>query len=135
MNEPKSTNESEMIAKGLPASAGSASGLLALDREDAIQLSEEGKDVVFVRKQTVLDDVPAMQSARGVITVQGGLTSHAAIVSRDLKKPCIVGCADLRIKDDGVEFILGPSVTFIQKGTVLSFNGSTGEIFQPGLVD
>ena len=135
MNEPKSTNESEMIAKGLPASAGSASGLLALDREDAIQLSEEGKDVVFVRKQTVLDDVPAMQSARGVITVQGGLTSHAAIVSRDLKKPCIVGCADLRIKDDGVEFISGPSITFIQKGTVLSINGSTGEIFQPGLVD
>ena len=130
-----SSEDPQTIANGLPASAGLASGLLALDREDVLQLSEDGKNVVYVRTQTVLDDVPAMQSSAGVITVLGGLTSHAAIVSRDLKKPCIVGCTDLRIKADGVEFVSGPTITFVQKGSPLSFNGSTGEIFQSVLAD
>ena len=135
MSEIHSSELQQTIAKGLPASAGIATGLLVLDREEVLQFSENGEDVVYVRAQTVLDDVPAMQSSTGVITGTGGLTSHAAIVSRDLKKPCIVGCTDLRIKPDGVEFISGPTVTFIQKGSRLSINGSTGEILHSASVD
>lgn len=104
------------IARGLPASPGIVIGAIALTAEDAIQRAESGEEVILVRRQTLASDVPAMMAAKGVISLLGGLTCHAAIVARDLRKPCLVGCSNLRLLEDrmeagsvGKEVQLGPN--------------------------
>ena len=105
MSSTSSTTEPDvqLVARGLPASPGQVSGKIALTAEDALHRAESGEDIILVRKQTLASDVPAMMAAKGIISILGGLTCHAAIVARDLRKPCIVGCSNLRIREEGIE--------------------------------
>ena len=84
-----------MVAKGLPASPGAASGHVVFTADDAVRSSDRGKPVVLVRRETVPDDIHGMFVAQGILTATGGMTSHAAVVGRQMGKPSIVGAGEL----------------------------------------
>lgn len=88
---------SKLLAKGVGASPGVVSGELVLHGEDALARAQAGKSVILVRIDTTAEDVPAMRVAAGIVTTRGGITGDAAIVARSLGKPCIAGCAPLRV--------------------------------------
>ena len=126
MNESK-IKEHKQLAKGIAASPGAASGIAVFDVKKAIELGEAGKKVILVRKETKPEDVPAFFSAEGILTSLGGKSSHAAIVSRGMGKPCIVGCAELKINyDDNTCTANGITV---KDGETISIDGSSGIIF------
>ncbi len=126
MNESK-IKEHKQLAKGIAASPGAASGIAVFDVKKAIELGEAGKKVILVRKETKPEDVPAFFSAEGILTSLGGKSSHAAIVSRGMGKPCIVGCAELKINyDDNTCTANGITV---KDGETISIDGSRGIIF------
>ena len=97
--EQRSWNSLPVIAKGLPASPGAASGQVVFNAEDAVTWSRLGKPVLLVRKETVPDDIHGMHVAQGVLTATGGMTSHAAVVGRQMGKPSVVGAGDLEIDE------------------------------------
>jgi len=126
MDESKLKNF-QQLAKGIAASPGAASGVAVFDVKRAIELGEAGKKVILVRKETKPEDVPAFFSSEGVLTSLGGKSSHAAIVSRGMGKPCIVGCAELSIDyDKGTCSVNGKA---IKEGQIISINGSDGRVF------
>ena len=90
----------DKLSKGIAASPGAASGIAVFDVKRAISMGENNKKVILLRKETKPEDVPAFFSSEGILTSQGGKSSHAAIVSRGMGKPCIVGCSDLKIDND-----------------------------------
>ncbi|MGD2071017.1 MAG: pyruvate, phosphate dikinase, partial [Gemmatimonadota bacterium] len=116
-----------VLAKGLPASPGAATGEVVFDADTAERLGKEGKDVILVRPQTTPDDIHGIVEARGVITSRGGMTCHAAIVARGMGKPCVVGCEGLAIDVPGRAFRAGDTV--VREGEVLTFDGALGEIY------
>jgi len=126
MDESK-IKEYQQLAKGIAASPGAASGIAIFDVKKAIELGEAGKKVVLVRKETKPEDVPAFFSAEGILTNLGGKSSHAAIVSRGMGKPCIVGCAELKIDYDN-NTCTANGMT-IKENDMISIDGSTGIIF------
>jgi len=126
MDESK-IKEHQQLAKGIAASPGAASGIAIFDVKKAIELGEAGKKVILVRKETKPEDVPAFFSAEGILTSLGGKSSHAAIVSRGMGKPCIVGCAELKIDDDN-NTCTANGMT-IKENDMISIDGSTGIIF------
>jgi len=126
MDESK-IKEHKQLAKGIAASPGSASGIAIFDVKKAIELGEAGKKVILVRKETKPEDVPAFFSAEGILTSLGGKSSHAAIVSRGMGKPCIVGCAELKIDYDN-NTCTANGMT-IKENDMISIDGSTGTIF------
>ena len=115
------------IAIGLNAGPGGAVGHVAMDSPSAIQMKSEGKAVILVRKITNPDDLGGMLAAKGVLTSEGGRTSHAALVARQYGIPTICGCKDLRVHEAGRYFQIGSKV--IREGDVISIDGTTGEIF------
>ncbi len=119
--------EHKQLAKGIAASPGAASGIAIFDVKKAIELGEAGKKVILVRKETKPEDVPAFFSAEGILTSLGGKSSHAAIVSRGMGKPCIVGCAELKIDYDS-NTCTANGIT-IKENDMISIDGSTGIIF------
>ena len=119
--------EHQQLAKGIAASPGAASGIAIFDVKKAIELGEAGKKVILVRKETKPEDVPAFFSAEGILTSLGGKSSHAAIVSRGMGKPCIVGCAELKIDYDS-NTCTANGIT-IKENDMISIDGSTGIIF------
>jgi len=126
MDESK-IKEHKQLAKGIAASPGAASGIAIFDVKKAIELGEAGKKVILVRKETKPEDVPAFFSAEGILTSLGGKSSHAAIVSRGMGKPCIVGCAELKIDYDN-NTCTANGMT-IKENDMISIDGSTGTIF------
>ncbi len=126
MDESK-IKEHKQLARGIAASPGAASGIAIFDVRKAIELGEAGKKVILVRKETKPEDVPAFFSAEGILTSLGGKSSHAAIVSRGMGKPCIVGCAELKINYDN-NTCTANGIT-IRDGETISIDGSRGIVF------
>ena len=126
MDESKLKNFKQ-LAKGIAASPGAASGIAVFDVKKAIELGEAGKKVILIRKETKPEDVPAFFSSEGVLTSLGGKSSHAAIVSRGMGKPCIVGCAELKIDYDKNTCTANGNT--IKEGETISINGSVGTVF------
>ncbi len=126
MDESKLKNYKQ-LAKGIAASPGAASGMAVFDVKKAIEMGESGKKVILIRKETKPEDVPAFFSAEGVLTSLGGKSSHAAIVSRGMGKPCIVGCSELKIDYDNNTCTANGNT--IKEGETISINGSVGTVF------
>ena len=117
----------KQLAKGIAASPGAASGIVVFDVKKTIELGEEGKKIILVRKETKPEDVPAFFSSEGILTSLGGKSSHAAIVSRGMGKPCIVGCPELKIDYDN-NTCTANGIT-IKEGDTISIDGSAGTVF------
>ncbi|WP_371367955.1 Pyruvate, phosphate dikinase [Sporomusa rhizae] len=115
-----------VIAKGLPASPGAASGQVVFDADEAERLGKTGKKVLLVRTETTPDDIHGIVVAQGILTSRGGMTSHAAVVARGMGKPCVCGCEVVHIDYAKEEFSIGD--TIIKKGELLSIDGGTGRV-------
>ena len=120
-------NKFKQFAKGIAASPGSASGIAVFDVKNAIELGNAGKKVILIRKETKPEDVPAFYPSQGILTSQGGKTSHAAIVSRGMGKSCIVGCAELQI-DEKHNKCKANGIIVKEKDSI-TINGTTGDVF------
>ncbi|TYO97278.1 pyruvate phosphate dikinase [Desulfallas thermosapovorans DSM 6562] len=116
----------QVIAKGLPASPGAASGQVVFDADEAEKLGLDGQKVVLVRTETTPDDIHGIVQAQGILTSRGGMTSHAAVVARGMGKPCVCGCEAIRIDYAKEEFVVG-GVT-VKKGDIVSIDGATGQV-------
>ena len=120
--------KARLLAKGLNASPGAAVGLVYFDADTAERVAlEDGKDVILVRPETTPDDVHGMLAARGILTQHGGATSHAAVVARQLGKPCVAGCEEIKLDLEKREFSANGVV--VKEGDVISLDGATGEVF------
>jgi len=115
------------IATGLNAGPGGAVGHVAMDSAAAIRMQQEGKQVILVRKITNPDDLGGMLAAKGVLTSEGGRTSHAALVARQYGIPTICGCKDIRVDDANRQFLVAG--TAVKEGDVISIDGTTGEVY------
>ena len=123
----KNAKGAKVIAKGLNAGPGGASGHVALDSKTAIKMAEEGKKVILVREETNPDDLGGMLASVGVLTSRGGRTSHAALVARQYGIPTICGCSALHIDDEARSFKVG-DVT-VQEGDIITIDGTLGEVY------
>ncbi|SDH79102.1 pyruvate phosphate dikinase [Planococcus glaciei] len=119
--------QKDVLAKGLPASPGAATGRVVFDPDEAEHLSKEGINVILVRTETTPDDIHGIIAAQGVVTSRGGMTSHAAVVARGMGKSCICGCEALRIDMQRKQFQVGETV--IKQLDIITIDGGTGEIF------
>ncbi len=115
-----------LATRGLPASPGAASGQVVFTADDVVTWTDQGKSVVLVRKETVPDDIHGMHLANGVLTATGGMTSHAAVVGRQMGRPSVVGASDLYIDEEARTLTVGGRT--LHEGDSLSFNGQTGEV-------
>ncbi|MGB9810940.1 pyruvate, phosphate dikinase [Dictyoglomus sp.] len=116
----------KVIAKGLPASPGAASGKVVFSSREAEKRGKEGEKVILVRPETTPDDIGGLAAAQGVLTSRGGMTSHAAVVARGMGKPAVVGCEAIKIDLNKEEFTVGDVV--IKKDDIITIDGSTGEV-------
>ena len=119
--------ETEVIAKGLPASPGAAYGKVVFTADEAEESGKVGEGVILVRTETTPDDIHGMVEAQGVLTSRGGMTSHAAVVARGMGKACVAGCSVLNI-DAKKEKISVNDIT-LKKGDFITIDGGTGEVF------
>jgi pyruvate, orthophosphate dikinase len=115
-----------VIARGLPASPGAASGKVVFDADRAQEMAQDGEKVLLVRPETTPDDIHGIIAAQGILTSRGGMTSHAAVVARGMGKPCVCGCEELKID-------LNRGLFYVQdveypEGETLSIDGSSGEV-------
>lgn len=117
-----------VLAKGLPASPGAASGQVVFDADTAERWAQEGKKVLLVRPETTPDDIHGIVAAQGVLTTRGGMTSHAAVVARGMGKPCICGCEKITIDLKKKELRVENQV--LVQGEQLSIDGGTGRVIQ-----
>ena len=120
------TAEVEVVATGLNASPGAASGAIVLDADLAEERGRDGEDVVLVRWETTPDDIHGLIHARGVLTAHGGMTSHAAVVARGMGKPCVAGCEALSIDMDARAIRIGD--VELREGDLLTIDGGTGRV-------
>jgi pyruvate,orthophosphate dikinase len=116
----------DVIAKGLPASPGAASGAVVFDANTAAKKAAEGVKTLLVRMETTPEDIHGMVAAQGILTSRGGMTSHAAVVARGMGKPCVCGCDALRIDYEKQTAIVAGQV--INAGDILSIDGTTGRV-------
>ena len=115
------------LGKGLGASPGAACGKVVFTADDAEAWAERGEKVVLVRLETSPEDITGMKAAQGILTVRGGMTSHAAVVARGMGTACVAGCGDIKFAEDGKSFTLGGKT--VQEGDYISLDGSTGKIY------
>src|SRR5262249_45321510 len=116
----------KVIAKGLPASPGAASGKVVFSADDAEKQARTGEKVILVRRETSPEDIHGMHAAEGILTSTGGMTSHAAVVARGMGKPCVAGAGDVRI--DGRAGTLTVRGVTVKTGEFITLDGGTGEI-------
>ena len=121
------TKDFRQLAKGIAASPGAASGIAVFDVKRAIAMGENNTKVILIRIETKPEDVPAFFSSEGILTSLGGKSSHAAIVSRGMGKPCIVGCSELKVDYDKRKF--NANGTTILEGDTITIDGSTGIVY------
>ena len=115
------------IGKGLPAGPGAACGKIALTPEHAVEMKARGERSILVRKETSPDDIHGMHASEGFLTATGGMTSHAAVVARQMGKVCVAGCEDVEVFEDEAKVRIGPTV--FKEGDDLSLNGFTGFVY------
>jgi len=125
----KAQQEGRLLAKGLNASPGAASGKAVFDADGAEEMGKAGIAVVLVRPETSPDDVHGMLVAKGILTARGGATSHAAVVARGLGLPCVAGCEGIRVHEAEHLFRVVGSDMVIKEGDDISIDGATGEVF------
>src|SRR4030067_2737759 len=116
----------EIIAKGLAASPGAASGKVVFTADDAVTLAQNGEKVILVRRETNPDDITGMAVAAGLLTARGGMTSHAAVVARGMGIPCVVGCESLRINEEKKKIFAGGVI--IRERELITIKGETGGV-------
>jgi pyruvate,orthophosphate dikinase len=130
--DPKAVQQAKdagkLLAVGLNASPGAASGRAIFDSDTAEERGKAGEAVILVRPETNPDDVHGMVQAQGILTQHGGMTSHAAVVARGWGKPCVAGCEAIRINLDARKFSVNGKE--IKEGDYISINGATGEVFE-----
>jgi pyruvate,orthophosphate dikinase len=119
----------DVIAKGLPASPGAATGQAVFDPETAEKwVKDLGKKVILIRLETSPEDIHGMSVSEGILTARGGMTSHAAVVARGMGKCCVSGCSMIKVSEDKKEFTVG-SLT-VREGDFITLDGTTGEVIQ-----
>ncbi len=116
----------ETVTRGLPASPGAACGKAVFSSETAVAWSDKGEAVVLVRRETAPDDIHGMWVSQGILTATGGMTSHAAVVGRQMGKPSVVGAGELRIDEHGKTFTVNGHT--VKEGDYIAFDGLTGEV-------
>ncbi|HEV3177538.1 MAG TPA: pyruvate, phosphate dikinase, partial [Stellaceae bacterium] len=115
-----------VLARGLPASPGAASGIAVFTADEAEARAAKGVAVVLVRVETSPEDIHGMHAAKGILTTRGGMTSHAAVVARGMGRPCVAGAGDLRVDSKAGTMTVGGQV--VKAGDIITINGSTGEV-------
>ena len=123
----ESLKKAEAIGAALPASPGAAAGKVYFTAEDAKNAGARGERVILVRLETSPEDIEGMHAAEGVLTVRGGMTSHAAVVARGMGTACVSGCGEIKINEEAKYFELGGKT--IKEGDYISLDGSTGKIY------
>ena len=118
-----------VVAKGLPASPGAASGEVVFSADEAEEAAKIGLKVILVRVETSPEDIHGMHAAQGILTARGGMTSHAAVVARGMGKCCVAGCSDIKVDYANQQFTARNGRVF-KKGDVITLDGSTGEVMQ-----
>jgi len=116
----------EVVARGLPASPGAAVGKVVFTAEEAEEMAEIGEKTILVRTETSPEDIGGMAAAQGVLTVRGGMTSHAAVVGRGMGKPCVVGCGEITIDTKNNLFMVNGQI--VKKHDYITIDGSTGNV-------
>ncbi|MDO8518824.1 MAG: pyruvate, phosphate dikinase [Deltaproteobacteria bacterium] len=116
----------EVIAKGLPASPGAATGQAVFTAEEAVDEAEKGHKVILVREETSPEDIHGMHVAQGILTARGGMTSHAAVVARGMGKCCVAGCGEIHVEVEKGQFSVGKLT--VKRGDWITLNGSAGEV-------
>jgi pyruvate,orthophosphate dikinase len=114
----------KVIAKGLPASPGAATGIAVFTADEAVKRA--GEKTILVRNETCPDDIHGMDAAKGILTARGGMTSHAAVVARGMGKCCIAGCEEIRVDEKAKKFSIKDIV--VKEGDWITLNGTTGEV-------
>jgi pyruvate,orthophosphate dikinase len=122
----QAVEEGRLVARGLPAAPGAAVGRAVFTADDAEEAAERGEKVILVRTETSPEDVAGMHAAEGILTSRGGLTSHASVVGRGMGKTCVVGCGEITVDEETMEFRRGD--LRVRQGDVLSIDGDTGEV-------
>ena len=125
--DPKALKATEPVGKALPASPGAACGKIVFNAEDAKEWAARGEKVVLVRLETSPEDIEGMKAAQGILTVRGGMTSHAAVVARGMGKCCVSGCGAIVMDEENKQFTLAGKT--YHEGDWLSLDGSTGNIY------
>ncbi len=124
--DPKEWKSHDVVTRGLPASPGAACGKAVFSSETAVEWSNRGEPVILVRRETVPDDIHGMWVSQGILTATGGMTSHAAVVGRQMGKPSIVGAGELQINEHGKSFTVKGKT--VKEGDYVAFDGLTGEV-------
>jgi len=124
----RAAKEGGVLAKGLPAGPGAASGRVVFDAEDAQEWKKQGEKVILCRIETSPEDIRGMEAAQGILTARGGMTSHAALVARQMGKVCVVGCEALNVDYAAREMRVGN--TLLREGDWISVDGTTGEVIR-----
>ena len=125
--EDKSLKEATVLAKGLPASPGAASGKIYFSADDVVEASKDGTETILVRQETSPEDIEGMVSAQGILTARGGMTSHAAVVARGMGKCCVAGCGEIKVSEVTKTIEVGDIV--LKEGDYISLDGSTGTVY------
>jgi pyruvate,orthophosphate dikinase len=123
--DPKASKK--LIAKGLPASPGAASGQVIFTADEAEAAAKIGLKVILVRVETSPEDIHGMHAAQGILTARGGMTSHAAVVARGMGKCCVAGCGDIKV-NYAEELFIAKGDAVVKKGDIITLDGSTGEV-------
>jgi len=115
------------VTKGLPASPGAASGRVVFTAEDAVEWANNGNKVILVRLETSPEDIEGMYASQGILTVRGGMTSHAAVVARGMGTCCVAGAGEIQMFEDKKYFVVGGKT--VKEGDYISIDGSTGNVY------
>ena len=125
--DPKALKAAEPVAKALAASPGAACGKIVFTAEDAKEWNAKGEKVVLVRLETSPEDIEGMKASQGILTVRGGMTSHAAVVARGMGTCCVSGCSEIAMDEENKKFVLAGKT--YKEGDFISIDGSTGNIY------
>jgi pyruvate,orthophosphate dikinase len=126
--DPEAEKKAKLIARGLPAGPGGASGHLAFTAEAAVEAAHHHKHVILVREETNPEDIEGMRAAQGILTARGGMTSHAALVARGWGKCCIVGAGEIKVHAAAKEMVVGGAV--YREGDWVTLNGTKGNVYE-----
>jgi pyruvate,orthophosphate dikinase len=122
--------KADFLAQGLPASPGMATGRVVFSSDEARKLKEKGEKIILVRPKTSPEDIKGIMVADGILTSHGGMCSHAAVIARDLRKPCVVGCEEIEIDLEAERFYVKKEsrVITVSKGEVITIDGTSGQV-------
>jgi pyruvate,orthophosphate dikinase len=115
-----------VVAKGLPASPGAATGQAVFDADTAAERGSKGEKIILIRQETNPDDIHGMDAAQGILTARGGMTSHAAVVARGMGKSCVAGCEEIKVSEQLKQFTVNGSI--VKENDWLTLDGSTGRV-------